>query len=192
MAADSHSWVGELDRFDRLFEAGFGTSEIVFDAIDRVEQMLPPPPVVEAVLQQLAWQYCDGLKQEAVDLFAPLYYACMRSGFSAAEAVLAARGITVGDVEQATFDERFRAITTAWTGLDPWAALSDLAYYMLDDLAPAIHEQVAEVMRQAVPEAELPDEWEMIPPLRQPLDRAINGMMVAAAAALAAANETRL
>lgn len=192
MAADSHTWVGELDRFDRLFEAGFGSDEIVFTAIDRVERMLEPPAVVEAALQRLAHQYCEGLKPEAAELFGPLYYGCMRSGFSAAEAVLSARGIRIEAVEPSVFDERFAAITRMWMGLDPWAALSDLAYYLLDDLAPAIQEHVAEVMRQAVPSAELPDGWEMIPPLRQPLDRALNGMMVAVAATLAVADQTAL
>jgi len=184
----SRHFVGEMDRFDRLFSAGFENDPTVAAAVERVESLLPPPPVVDSALQQMAWTYAQGMREDAAAMFAPLYYSCMRNGWGAAEAVLHVRGVTLAEWESTAFDAAFQERLSGWSGTNPWDGFSDLAYYLLDDLTPVVREHVQEVMVQAVPGAELPDNWDMIPPLRGPLDIALNAVLVAAAAALAAAN----
>lgn len=190
--ADSHLWADEDDRFDRLFRAGFGDDLVVQEAVERVEQLIEPPAVVDAALHGQAWKFCEGMKHEAAAQFGQLYYSCMRAGFSAAEAVLHARGIAVVEVDDAVFEERLAALTRQFAERDPFLGFSDLAFYLLDDITPSIREHVEELLRTVVPDAELPAEWEIIPPLRMPLDMSISGMLFAAAAAMAAAGQDRL
>jgi hypothetical protein len=185
VAADSHSWVGDMERFRRLFEGGFGDDAAVHAVMQRVEQLLDPPADVEEVLQREAWRYAEDVKPEAAGQFAQLYYGCMRNGWSAAEAVLFSRDGAAPDVDKAVFYGRLAALTQKWVDTDPWAELSDLAFYVLDDLMPAVRHHVEELLTTVVPSVELPSGWELLPPLRMPLDRATSGLLFATAVAMA-------
>lgn len=185
VAVDSHTWVGEMDRFDRLFQAGFRDDPTVNEVMQRVEQLLAPPAMVEEVLQREARRYAEDVKPEVAGQFAQLYYGAMRNAWSAADAVLLARGTIAGEVEVGTFHDRLKALTTKWFEGDPWKGLSDLAFYVLDDLMPALHEHVEQLLKSVVTHVELPSGWELLPPLRMPLDRATSGLLFATATVMA-------
>lgn len=185
VTADSHSWVGEMDRFGRLFEGGFRDDATVNAVMQRVEQLLEPPAAVEDVLQREAWRYAEDVKPEAAGQFAQLYYGAMRNGWSAAEAVLFSRSGAASAVDNEVFFARLSALTQKWFEGDPWAELSDLAFYVLDDLLPAVRHHVEELLTTVVPSVELPSGWELLPPLRMPLDRATSGLLFATAVAMA-------
>ena len=185
VAVDSHSWVTDMNRFGRLFEAGFRDDTTVNEVMQRVEQLLEPPAMVEAVLQREAWRYAEDVKPEAAGQFAQLYYGAMRNGWSAAEAVVFARDIVTPEIEADVFHARLSALTAKWFEGDPWSELSDLAFYVLDDLMPAVREHVEQLLKSVVTTVELPSSWELLPPLRMPLDRATSGLLFAAATVMA-------
>jgi hypothetical protein len=184
-AVDSHTWVGDMDRFGRLFEAGFRDDSTVGEVMQRVERLIEPPAMVEEVLQREAWRYAEDVKPEAAGQFAQLYYGAMRNGWSAADAVLFARGVPTPDIEVAVFHSRLSALTAKWFEGDPWSELSDLAFYVLDDLMPAVREHVEQLLKSVVTTVELPSGWELLPPLRMPLDRATSGLLFATATVMA-------
>ena len=185
VGVESHSWVEDVNRFGRLFEAGFRDDPTVNSVMARVEQLLDPPALVEDVLQREAWRYAEDVKPEAAGQFAQLYYGAMRNGWSAAEAVVHSRGIPTPDVELDVFYGRLSALTAKWVDGDPWAGLSDLAFYVLDDLMPAVREHVEQLLSSVVTTVELPSGWELLPPLRMPLDRATSGLLFATATVMA-------
>lgn len=189
---DSHSFVTDINRFGRLFEAGFRDDATVNAVMQRVEQLLDPPAMVEEVLQREAWRYAEDVKPEAAGQFAQLYYGAMRNGWSAAEAVVFARGIPTPEISNEVFYERLSALTTRWFQGEPWAELSDLAFYVLDDLMPAVREHVEQLLKSVVTTVELPSSWELLPPLRMPLDRATSGLLFAAATVMAYAGIAEL
>ncbi len=184
---ESHSWLGDIDRFGRLHEAGFRDHPTVNAAMARVEQLLNPPEMVEQVLQAEAMKYAADVKPEVAGQFANLFYSAMRNGWSAAEAVMHARGVELPHPANDVFDDRLAALTRDWYETDPWADLSDLAFYLLDDLMPSVRHHAEELLKAVVPNVELPGNWELLPPLRMPLERATSGVLFATATVMAAA-----
>ena len=191
-SAESRNFVGDRDRFRRLMGAFIGDA-VVQSTLAEAQRSLDPPAVIDDVLQARTAAFVEPFKEQAATAVGSAFYSSMRLGWSTAVAVLAARGKDLSNVDPdrdaAGWFERLEPMAERWYETKIADEMSDLAYYIIDNLTPSVKSYVRDALRTAMPsDFDVAGNWESSEAGGALLRMGESSMLFGVAAALAVAD----